>query len=58
MYSEAMEVNIHPVRVDGVEACGESGGPANREKRVISVPLQVLEVYKAVAGRDCSRLDS
>ena len=53
-----MEVNIHPVRVDGVEACGESGGPANREKRVISVPLQVLEVYKALAGRDCSRLDS
>ena len=28
-----MEIKIHIVRVDGVEACNDSGGPANRENR-------------------------
>ena len=44
--------------VDGVEACGESEGPANRAKRIVAISLHIYKVEEAGGiGGYFSRLD-
>ena len=53
-----MERKNHPVVVDGVEACGESEGPANRAKRIVAISLHIYKVEEAGGiGGYFSRLD-
>ena len=52
-----MYIKSHIVGVDGVKACGDSGGTANRENIIVTIFSYVSEVDADGGGRDFSRLD-
>ena len=57
MYSDLVYIKSHTVGVDGVKACGDSGGTANRENIIVTIFSYVSEVEVDGGGRDFSRLD-
>ena len=51
-YIKVMERKSHPVGVDSVKSCGNSGGPFNMEKRVVAISPCVSEFDKVGGSRD------